>query len=380
MNAIAPRALRYGLAGLLGLALLAACGRAEPPLDSGGVPERTAGSMAAVTEPPPEPAAPPVITYSLREVAAQAAQAVVQITTPSRVGSGFVFDERGWVLTSAGVVGRFEDVAVLVNGKNVAGRVIGVVADAGLAVIWFHSDRNQAALKLGDSDTIRPGDAVVVLAYPEEAVGGADLLTTAGSIVTRTRLEGRDYLVTDAFSGTPGDGRPLLDRTGSVVGIATLARPSPSAVAGPVGVATPINQAKVLMFSLQAGGALLSAPTTARAYDGKQMAYTGVFYEEGLRQNSKMTLSYIQFGGLLSGFVEIANSSEKWGGPIRGTLEGDVIKFRLDLPASGGRYTTTFTGQVLDGGAMDGYSGVEPTEVNPAGVEGTWRLSPVGGP
>lgn len=92
-------------------------------------------------------------------------RAVVQVRACGREGSGFIFDTRGWVLTSAAVVGDDEDVTVVVEGAALPGRVIAIVTDPGLAVIWFPIADKSLSLELAGPDETFDGKVVFLVGY-----------------------------------------------------------------------------------------------------------------------------------------------------------------------------------------------------------------------
>ena len=117
----------------------------------------------------------------------------------SALGSGFIIDEKGVVITNNHVIQGAEDVFVRVNGeKNLRAKVIGADPGLDLAVLQIESDQKFTPVKFGDSDTARIGDWVIAIGNPF-GLGGT---VTAGIVSARNRSIGlsryEDYIQTDA--------------------------------------------------------------------------------------------------------------------------------------------------------------------------------------
>ena len=129
----------------------------------------------------------------------------------SALGSGFIIDEKGIVITNNHVIQGAEDVFVRVNGeKNIKAKVIGADPGMDLAVLQIESDQKFTPVKFGDSDTARIGDWVIAIGNPF-GLGGT---VTAGIISARNRSIGlsryEDYIQTDASINQGNSGGPLL--------------------------------------------------------------------------------------------------------------------------------------------------------------------------
>ena len=133
----------------------------------------------------------------------------------SALGSGFIIDEKGLVITNNHVIQGAEDVFVRVNGeKNLKAKVIGADPGMDLAVLQIESDQKFTAVKFGDSDTARIGDWVIAIGNPF-GLGGT---VTAGIISARNRSIGlsryEDYIQTDASINQGNSGGPLFNMDG----------------------------------------------------------------------------------------------------------------------------------------------------------------------
>ena len=167
----------------------------------------------------------------------------------SALGSGFIIDEKGLVITNNHVIQGAEDVFVRVNGeKNLKAKVIGADPGMDLAVLQIESDQKFTPVKFGDSDTARIGDWVIAIGNPF-GLGGT---VTAGIISARNRSIGlsryEDYIQTDASINQGNSGGPLFNMDGDVVGINTAILGQSGSIG--IGFAIPSNSAQKVINQL----------------------------------------------------------------------------------------------------------------------------------
>ncbi len=167
----------------------------------------------------------------------------------SALGSGFIVDEKGIVITNNHVIQGAEDVFVRVNGeKNIKAKVIGADPGMDLAVLQIESDQKFTPVKFGDSDTARIGDWVIAIGNPF-GLGGT---VTAGIISARNRSIGlsryEDYIQTDASINQGNSGGPLFNMDGDVVGINTAILGQSGSIG--IGFAIPSNSAQKVINQL----------------------------------------------------------------------------------------------------------------------------------
>ncbi len=167
----------------------------------------------------------------------------------SALGSGFIIDEKGIVITNNHVIQGAEDVFVRVNGeKNIKAKVIGADPGMDLAVLQIESDQKFTPVKFGDSDTARIGDWVIAIGNPF-GLGGT---VTAGIISARNRSIGlsryEDYIQTDASINQGNSGGPLFNMDGDVVGINTAILGQSGSIG--IGFAIPSNSAQKVIKQL----------------------------------------------------------------------------------------------------------------------------------
>jgi putative serine protease PepD len=214
------------------------------------------GSQPGATSQPTTPPAGTSGSEPLADTAARILPSVVQIETGSGLGSGFVADTKGDILTANHVVEGSRQVSVkLQDGSTVAGTV--VATDPSIDVAVVRIDRTDIApLTLADSDQVRVGQVAIAVGSPF----GLDETVTSGivSALDRTLDTGATQqtglIQTDTPINPGNSGGPLTDKDGNVIGI-NDAIASTSGQSSGVGFAIPINQAKTLLEQAQNGTA-----------------------------------------------------------------------------------------------------------------------------
>ena len=169
------------------------------------------------------------------------------------VGSGFVIDTDGYIVTNHHVVERARSVmVVLSDGKSYPAKVIGTDQRTDLALLKVDAGRPLPAVALGDSEQVKPGQWVVAVGNPF-GLGGT---VTAGIVSARSRVIGGqydDYLQIDAPINQGNSGGPSFDINGNVVGVNTAIY-SPSGGSVGVGFAIPSNVVKQIVADLRTHG------------------------------------------------------------------------------------------------------------------------------
>jgi len=138
------------------------------------------------------------------------------------LGSGFIIDEKGIVITNNHVIQDSEDIVVRVGGdKEYKATIIGQDPLSDIAVLQITSKEKFTPVKFGNSDKARIGDWVIAIGNPF-GLGGT---VTSGIISARNRSIGlsryEDYIQTDASINSGNSGGPLFDMNGDVIGINT---------------------------------------------------------------------------------------------------------------------------------------------------------------
>tara|TARA_B100001996_G_scaffold367997_1_gene340138 strand:+ start:513 stop:1934 length:1422 start_codon:yes stop_codon:yes gene_type:complete len=166
------------------------------------------------------------------------------------LGSGFIIDKKGIVVTNNHVIQGADDIIVSVNGSEYKAKVIGKDPYMDLAVLQIESDEKFKPVTFGDSDKARVGDWVIAIGNPF-GFGGS---VTSGIISSRNRDIGLtrydDFIQTDASINQGNSGGPLFDLNGKVIGINTaIVAPGQSGSIG-IGFAIPSNSASKVINQL----------------------------------------------------------------------------------------------------------------------------------
>jgi len=167
----------------------------------------------------------------------------------SALGSGFIIDAKGIVVTNNHVIQGAEDIMITVNGeKEYEAKIIGADPLSDLAVLEIQSKDKFVPVKFGDSDKARIGDWVIAIGNPY-GFGGT---VTAGIISARNRSIGlsryEDYIQTDASINQGNSGGPLFDMSGDVIGINTAILGQSGSIG--IGFSIPSNSAKKVINQL----------------------------------------------------------------------------------------------------------------------------------
>ena len=178
-----------------------------------------------------------------------------QPQTPARrmqsLGSGFVIDPSGVVVTNNHVIDGADEITVrLQDGTELKATLVGRDERADIAVLKVNSEKPLAFVPFGDSDHSRVGDWVLAIGNPF-GLGGS---VTAGIVSARGRDIGQgpydDFLQTDAAINRGNSGGPLFNMDGEVIGINTAIY-SPSGGSIGIGFSIPSNLAKNVVEQLR---------------------------------------------------------------------------------------------------------------------------------
>jgi serine protease Do len=170
------------------------------------------------------------------------------------LGSGFIIDPQGYVVTNNHVIGNAEKVEVILQDKtHYRARVIGRDPKTDLAVLKINPDKPLPFVTFGDSSVAQVGDWVMAVGNPF-GLGGT---VTTGIISARGRdiNEGPydDFLQIDAPINRGNSGGPTFNLDGQVIGINTAIY-SPNGGSVGIGFAIPSNEAKSIITQLEEHG------------------------------------------------------------------------------------------------------------------------------
>lgn len=173
----------------------------------------------------------------------------------SSLGSGFIIDKSGLVLTNNHVISKATTITVVFADKKTRkATVVGrdPRTDLALLRVELKPGEELPAVKLGNSDKLRVGDWVMAIGNPF----GLSHTVTAGIVSAKGRIIGAgpydDFIQTDASINPGNSGGPLFDLEGNVVGINTAIFSRSGGNIG-IGFAIPVNVAKKIIPQLRTG-------------------------------------------------------------------------------------------------------------------------------
>ena len=167
----------------------------------------------------------------------------------SALGSGFIIDAKGIVVTNNHVIQGADDILVRVNGdKEYKATIVGKDPLSDIAVLKMETNDKFIPVKFGDSDKARIGDWVIAIGNPF-GLGGT---VTSGIISARNRSIGlsryEDFIQTDASINQGNSGGPLFNMDGDVIGINTAILGQSGSIG--IGFSIPSNSAKRVIDQL----------------------------------------------------------------------------------------------------------------------------------
>jgi len=233
------------------------------------------------------------------------------------IGSGFIINANGQILTNAHVVDGADTVTVtLKDGRTFKGKVLGEDPVTDVAVVKIPSE-NLPTVTLGDSDQLQPGDEAIAIGNPL----GLDNTVTSGIISAKGRTisdKRIDFLQTDAAINPGNSGGPLLNSQGQVIGINTAIIQG----AQGIGFAIPINTAKRIATQLIDHGKV------EHAYVGIEMVTLSPQVKQAINSNPNSSLTVEADQGVLIAKVLPNSPAAKAGlrsGDIIQKIDGQVI-------------------------------------------------------
>jgi len=234
------------------------------------------------------------------------------------VGSGFIMNREGYILTNNHVVEEADQIKVkLADGKEYEGKVVGRDPKTDLALININASSDLQPLTLGNSDNLKVGSWVVAVGSPF----GLEQTVTAGIVSAKGRVIGSgpydNFIQTDASINPGNSGGPLINMKGEVVGINTAIIASGQGI----GFAIPINMAKEIAPQLQEKGHVTRG-------------WLGVSIQEMTPELAKSFGLKEKKGALVAGVVS-GSPAEKAGieqGDVIVEFDGKEVTDSKDLP------------------------------------------------
>jgi serine protease Do len=175
------------------------------------------------------------------------------------LGSGFVVDKDGYILTNRHVIEGADKIQVtLADGKRYDAKLVGKDARTDVALLKIEPKGSLTVLNLGDSDQTEPGEWVMAVGNPFGLSGNS---VTVGVVSFKARplslgaqANPVEMIQTDAAINPGNSGGPLLNTRGEVIGINTLIITGGTPASSGVGFAVPINVAKEILPQLRDKG------------------------------------------------------------------------------------------------------------------------------
>jgi S1-C subfamily serine protease len=301
---------------------------------------------------------------SINQIYRRSAPGVVQITTTSvrtvepdpflspfgfpeqqrqqALGSGFVIDKSGHIVTNFHVVEGAQQIEVsFTNRDSVRARVVGSDPSTDIAVLKVDVEaRALTPLRLGNSDTVRVGDSVVAIGNPL----GLERSVTAGivSALHRPLTAPNDFTIddviqTDASINSGNSGGPLIGATGRVIGVNTAIATGGTGARGNIGIgfAVPINTVRDVASQLIERGRVEHAflGVGVQEIEPKMARLFNLPVDHGLLVVRVYDASGAAAAGIRPGTDEVvvAGESYRLGGDIIVELEGKPARAPEDL-------------------------------------------------
>jgi serine protease Do len=175
--------------------------------------------------------------------------------TPSKsLGSGFIIDKEGYIITNNHVIEGADEIRVKLSDKEeFEATIVGKDKKTDIALIKIAPPPGLPVVTLGDSDSLKVGEWVMAIGNPF----GLDQTVTVGIVSAKWRKLGmgpyEDFIQTDAAINQGNSGGPLFNTRGEVVGVNTAIFSTSGGNIG-IGFATPINLAKSVVKQLKEKG------------------------------------------------------------------------------------------------------------------------------
>jgi S1-C subfamily serine protease len=323
IGALLAAAVAGGVIAVAGTALLLGVGDDDDGSSDAAVTQQTAQTPDQFQRAEP---------LSLAEVYRRSEGGVVQVTVtdvvqgedplfripqqqqPRGIGSGFVIDKSGHIVTNFHVIEGADEVEVsFSNGEELSASVVGSDPSTDIAVLKVDAEsRALRVLTLGNSDQLEVGDEVVAIGNPlgYERTMTAGIVSALGRVIEAPdEFQIDEVIQTDAPINSGNSGGPLLDAAGRVVGVNTQIASLTGGNIG-IGFAVPINTVKDVTAQLIDKGRV-------------EHAYLGVVVQE-IDEDVADTFNLDADRGLL--IAEVREGSAAASAGLRGGTQQDVVE------------------------------------------------------
>lgn len=267
------------------------------------------------------------------------------------LGSGFIINEEGYVVTNYHVINGAQEVKVIFSdGKEVNAKVVNYDAERDIAVIKITDNVKMPGIaQLGDSSTVKAGEEVIAIGNP---LGKEFSSTVTKGIVSSPNRKMKtengnvlDYIQTDAAINPGNSGGPLINSKGEVIGINTAKKVGED-IEG-IGFAIPINEVKTRLSSLSKP--ILKLGITARTVTpelAKENNLEEGVYVVGVQEFSPAEKAGLKIGDLIIEFggkrvktlEELNQAKSKYNDgdsvPVEIIRDGKKVNLNLTLVAN----------------------------------------------
>ncbi|MFC5826925.1 S1C family serine protease [Nonomuraea insulae] len=270
--------MREIAAGLAAAAvLLAGCG--PPPTTTGTATPSPAPTTSTPTA--SRPTSPQTLESAYEKVISEVLPSIVQITTKAGLGSGIVFDTKGHIVTNAHVVGQATQMTVTIatGGPARSAKLVRSFPAGDLAVIKVDKPDGLRPARFADSAKLRVGQIVLAMGNPLGLSGSVTdgIVSALGRTVTEPQNPGSPgatiagAIQTSAAINPGNSGGALVDLSGHVIGIPTLAATDPQLGGGAapgIGFAIPSNTATDIARQIVQNGKVTNSHRAALGIRG----------------------------------------------------------------------------------------------------------------
>jgi putative serine protease PepD len=255
-----PLLLLFVLAGCTTAVALGSPGATAAPSASptassvGASPDATASPGTSASGPVAVSAGAQDLQQQFVDVVTAVQPSVVEIETSTGLGSGIVYDAQGDIVTNAHVVdGATKFTVTLADGRQIPGTLVGTFAPDDVAVIHILATSLKPAV-FGDSSKLAVGSIVLALGNPLGLQSSATqgMVSAVGRTVTEENENALPNVIQTTAPINPGNsGGALVDLTGAVVGIPTLAASDPQLGGAAAGIGFAISSNRVVFIADQ---------------------------------------------------------------------------------------------------------------------------------
>ena len=317
------------------------------------------------------------------------------------LGSGFIIDGNGYIITNNHVVDKAESISVTLSDTiNTEAGVIGKDPKTDLALIKIETKRPLNAVKFGDSDKIRVGDWVLAIGNPF----GLGSSVTAGIVSAKSRdIESGPYdsfIQTDASINQGNSGGPMFNLQGEVIGISSAIFSTTGASQG-VGFAIPANLAGWVISQLKEHGEVKRGwigikiqPNTSEIADSLGISANQGVVVSGVTEQGPAQKAGLQAGDIVLSFNRqpidntknlsrlIAETKigtpapiEIWRSGQKQTLTVPIELMPEETPLSAAKETASDAAETPDNGESLNIIGFTVKEISPELAE-RYKLAP----